>query len=183
MRTPPVFPLANVSIRRINLKDARAFFDMIERNRDHLKLYFPRTLNQLKDLDTTKALIREKTTEHKQAKSAYFVVRINRKLVGAAIAHQFDWVIPKCEIAYFIDKDYQGRGVTTEAIRQLISYCFDNLQMEKICARVNPSNIASKQVVIKNGFCLEGILAYDFRDGLGRLNDSEYYGLIKSKRL
>jgi RimJ/RimL family protein N-acetyltransferase len=61
------------------------------------------------------------------------------------------------EIGYFIGEAFWGRGIATEAIRQLIEYIQENLDIVRIYAEVFEYNKASMKVLEKNGFYLESI--------------------------
>jgi len=101
------------------------------------------------------------------------------KLAGAIFLKNFDFTIPKCELGYFIDKEYEGKGVTSKATTKIVRYCFDNLKLNKIFLRAAATNFPSKKVAEKNGFITEGILRKDFKTEAGELIDVVYYGLLK----
>ena len=171
-----------MTIRRIEISDTENFFKLIDNNRLHLLTYFPITLNLTSDLSLTSKFIENKITKSLKKETFYFVVEMDRQLVGAVNIKEVDWTIPKCEIAYFIDKDYQNKGLTKKAIKWLTEFCFSELGMEKVYAKVNPENYASKQILEKNGFVKEGTLKNDYRNGKNVLTDSEYYGLLKENQ-
>jgi [ribosomal protein S5]-alanine N-acetyltransferase len=61
------------------------------------------------------------------------------------------------EIGYFIAEKFWGKGVATEAIRQLVSYIENNFDVIRIYAEVFEHNKASMKVLEKNGFHLESV--------------------------
>ena len=171
-----------MTIRKIEITDTENFFNLIETNRSHLLTYFPITLNLTSDLSSTSKFIEDKITKSLEKETFYFVVEMDKKLIGAVNIKEIDWTIPKCEIAYFVGKDYQGKGVTKKSVKWLTEFCFAELRMEKIYAKVNPENYGSKYVLEKNGFVKEGTLRNDYRNGNNVLVDSEYYGLLKENQ-
>ncbi|WP_074598288.1 GNAT family N-acetyltransferase [Sediminibacillus halophilus] len=60
-------------------------------------------------------------------------------------------------IGYFVDKNYNGKGYASEAVKQITSYAFDVLQLHRIEAGVMPHNKGSIRVLEKAGFHREGI--------------------------
>ena len=56
------------------------------------------------------------------------------------------------ELAYGINRDRWGRGYATEAARACVAYGFDELELERIVADVDPANEASVRVLEKCGF-------------------------------
>lgn len=61
------------------------------------------------------------------------------------------------EIGYWIGEPFWGKGIATEAVRQLTRYGFDTLQLLRIYASVFDFNRASMKVLEKNAFIKEEI--------------------------
>jgi RimJ/RimL family protein N-acetyltransferase len=87
--------------------------------------------------------------------------------------------IAKCELAYFIDKEFEGKGIISKAVGKVIGFCFGELMMNKITICTSKINIASQRIALKYGFQEEGILREEFRSGEGVLEDIIYFGLLK----
>ena len=60
------------------------------------------------------------------------------------------------EIGYWLSESYWGRGITTDAVRVLTRYGFDELGLVRLFARVFEWNPASARVLEKAGYVLEG---------------------------
>lgn len=60
------------------------------------------------------------------------------------------------EIAYSISNDYRNKGYTTQAVKGLVNYLFENTDVEELNAVVLPRNVASNKVIAKCGFQLRG---------------------------
>lgn len=103
------------------------------------------------------------------------MIKIRNKVIGIVSIKNIEWRVPKCEIAYFIDKDYQGRGIISYAISWITNQCFNESKMKKIYALVGENNLGSQTVLVKNGFKQEGLLINDYRDGNGNLINSIYF--------
>jgi RimJ/RimL family protein N-acetyltransferase len=58
-------------------------------------------------------------------------------------------------MGYWLAEDYWGKGIMPEAIRQMVEYSFNNLDIDRIFARPFGINIASQRVLEKAGFILE----------------------------
>lgn len=61
------------------------------------------------------------------------------------------------EVGYFVGDAFRGKGVATEAVRQLLVYISAKLDVVRIEAHVFASNKASMRVLQKNGFFLEAV--------------------------
>lgn len=62
------------------------------------------------------------------------------------------------ELGYWIGENYWGKGIATEAVKQMLEYTFTTFpRLIRIYARVFKNNTASMRVLEKNGFHLEGV--------------------------
>lgn len=55
------------------------------------------------------------------------------------------------EVTYLIDRHYWGRGLATEATREVVRLGFENFGFPRIVAMINPENVASVRVAEKVG--------------------------------
>ena len=79
-----------------------------------------------------------------------------------------------------ISKDFEGKGIISKAISEVIGFCFNELKMNKIFICTSKINFGSQQIALKNGFVQEGTLRQEFKNFEGILEDINYYGLLKS---
>ncbi|CAN5539837.1 ribosomal protein S5-alanine N-acetyltransferase [soil metagenome] len=59
-------------------------------------------------------------------------------------------------LGYFVGRAYSGRGVATEAVGLVLGFAFEEVRLHRVQAGVMPHNDASRRVLEKNGFRLEG---------------------------
>lgn len=59
------------------------------------------------------------------------------------------------EIAYWVGEPYWNKGITTQAIKEVVKYGFTEFDFTRIFARLIGSNKASARVLEKAGFTLE----------------------------
>ncbi|MBI3519973.1 MAG: GNAT family N-acetyltransferase [Bacteroidetes bacterium] len=89
--------------------------------------------------------------------SKIFAITMDDIIVGSIGLHlQTDILRKNAEIGYWLGEQYWGKGISTEAIRQIVHYGFKNLDIVRIFARIYGTNIASQKVIEKAGFKLEG---------------------------
>ncbi|RIV27027.1 N-acetyltransferase [Fibrisoma montanum] len=84
------------------------------------------------------------------------------------------------EIGYWLGEPYWGRGIATEAVRQIVAVGFsEQPELVRIQAGIFSSNPASMRVLAKNGFQPEGISPNAiFKNGV--LLDEHRYGLLRT---
>ncbi len=61
------------------------------------------------------------------------------------------------ELGYWLGEPYWNKGIGTEAVRQMVEYCFYYFDIVRIYAEVFETNKASMRILEKNGFYLEGV--------------------------
>jgi RimJ/RimL family protein N-acetyltransferase len=169
-------------MRLIAEEDAPGLFRLIEKNRIRLRDYFPNSIKSIVTEESALQYILEKTRQCQNKVFYCFViesVKEGKELIGIVFLKNVEWTIPKAELAYFIDQDYERMGIITKSISFVITYSFDTLKLNKLYLRVSGDNKASQRVAEKNGFRTEGTLRSDFKTSDGKLIDLIYYGLLR----
>jgi RimJ/RimL family protein N-acetyltransferase len=82
------------------------------------------------------------------------------------------------EMGYYVAEEYWGKGVMTEAVKQMCQYIFDNTDIVRIFADPYAYNAASCRVLEKVGFVYEGTLRKNAVKN-GQLVDMKMYAIIK----
>jgi len=82
------------------------------------------------------------------------------------------------ELGYFIAETHWGKGIMTEAVRQMCAFIFENTDIVRIFAEPYAYNEASCRVLEKAGFRFEGTLRSNVIKS-GKMLDMKMYALIK----
>lgn len=82
------------------------------------------------------------------------------------------------ELGYYIGEPYWGKGYTTSAVKQVCRYVFENTDILRIFAEPFAYNTASRRVLEKAGFQLEGILRSNAVKN-GKVLDMTMYALVR----
>jgi aminoglycoside 6'-N-acetyltransferase len=62
------------------------------------------------------------------------------------------------EIAIGLLPEFRGRGIGTEAQRQLVDYLFGHTRVERVQATTDPANLPEVRCLEKVGFTVEGVV-------------------------
>ena len=170
---------SEILFRELNEEDASQFHEIVSANKSRLSRYFPITISRTKSLKATKEYLVAYSLKQDLKDFYVFGLFKDNQLIGVLFVKSINWEIPKCELAYFIDQDWEGKGITTWGVDQLTKFCFKKLEMNKIFLRFERSNFSSRKVALKNGFRKEGTLRSEFKVETGELIDLEYFGKIK----
>lgn len=169
-----------LEFRLINKTDSEEFYNFIQRNKSTFLGPFPITCNSiLRGLNHTKQWINSKALEWKENKSAIYIVqnRTTREIIFMVSVFGFDWRVPKCEIAWMLDTQFESLGIAHHSVQLVIQNLLQHSGLQKIICRIEPKNQRSIALANRLGFQQEGLHHLDFRDGNGQLVDVEYFGL------
>ncbi len=127
-----------VSVSPTRLSESKQLLALEEKNKDELRKWgeHPEKIN----------------SEHH-----IFTVCYDSNIVGQIILWDFEHKNgTTCSISYWIDADYQRKGITSTAVRLVANHAFSQLEVDTIEAHIQPENEPSKQLAIKLGFLFVG---------------------------
>lgn len=110
-----------------------------------------------------------------------FAIMVDDKVVGSiGIFRQGNIHSQTAELGYYIAEEYWGKGIMTEAVKQICEYVFAKSDIIRIYAEPFANNIASCRVLEKVGFQYEGTLRSNAVKN-GKVIDMKMYSLIKEE--
>lgn len=110
-----------------------------------------------------------------------FAIMVDDKVVGSiGIFRQGNIHSQTAELGYYIAEEYWGKGIMTEAVKQICEYVFGDSDIIRIYAEPFAYNIASCRVLEKVGFQYEGTLRSNAVKN-GKVIDMKMYSLIKEE--
>lgn len=115
--------------------------------------------------------------EEKQFFSFAIIRHEDEKLIGTIAIH-VNSKHRKAELAYWVGVPYWGKGYCTEATQCIVTFGFENLDLNKLFALVIHDNVASYRVMEKVGMTYEGLRREELiKDGIGI--DLKSYAILK----
>jgi ribosomal-protein-alanine N-acetyltransferase len=82
------------------------------------------------------------------------------------------------EIGYFIDEKYWRKGIASQAVKLIERIGFKKLKLSRIEILMQPKNIGSEKVAIKNCYIKEGKMRKVFRNKEGKMKDCYLYSKV-----
>lgn len=143
-------------IRKWKLSDAKDLASVISNKKiqDNLRDGLPYPYTEQDATDYISAMLSED-----ENKTLAFAITIDNKAIGSIGAfRQKNIHRHTAEIGYYIAEEYWGKGLMTEAVKQICSYIFDKSNIVRIYAEPFSYNKASCRVLEKAGFLYEGTL-------------------------
>lgn len=163
----------SITLRPARESDAPALTALLQRNREHFRSGEPRRPEAYFSLAHQRQALR--AAEHASTEGAahLFLIEEDRALIGRAHLNSvIRGAFQSASIAYAVDQQHTGRGVATDAVRQLIDRAFGQLALHRLQAEVLPTNAASRAVLEAAGFAWYGRAQdYLFLDGAWQAMD------------
>lgn len=175
------FEGTNIYIRFLDESDAEAMQLLQIKNRDFFEKYSCTREEDFYTIDFQLALVKKAIQlRDKDEKYAFGIfLKDSDTLIGnVALSEVLRGPLQSCFIGYSLDKEYNGHGYTTEAVKLAVQFAFANLKLHRIEAGVMPHNIGSIRVLEKAGFHKEGILIGFVQINLNWTNGSIWYKLL-----
>jgi RimJ/RimL family protein N-acetyltransferase len=102
----------------------------------------------------------EATFDHDPAQPgkdrAYFAIELEGELIGEAGLHRIDHFSRTCELGIGIGRAYWGKGFGQDAVRTLVDYAFEHLNMNRVGLYVLAEDPRAVGAYRKAGFVEEG---------------------------
>lgn len=168
-----------LSLKLRQAEDAEVVFLLTDKNRNHLRPWLPWVDTTLTPEDSKKYLEGElKNFENKTG--ADFGVYYEKHLIGSMGFNKIDLTNSWAEIGYWIDSDFEGKGIITDCVKTIINYGFNDLGLHRIQIRCDSCNIKSKSIPERLGFKLEGVVRENHRRD-DRFSDALIYGVLSNE--
>lgn len=168
----------NCKIRKWNLSDATdlAFAISNEKIQDNLRDGLPYPYTEQDAVAYIQDMLSADETQ-----TFAFAITIDDKVIGSiGVFRQGNIHRRTAELGYYIAENYWGKGIMTEAVKQICAYVFNNSDIIRIYAEPFAYNKASCRVLEKAGFQFEGFLKSNAVKN-GKIIDMKMYALIKSQ--
>ncbi len=97
--------------------------------------------------------------------------------VGTIGLYAYSELNRRAELGYDFLREHWGKGLTTEAVREVLRYAFEELKLNRVEATTDSENAASMRVLEKAGFRREGLLRqrHNYKGGY---HDEAYWGIL-----
>lgn len=173
----PILKSERLILRAITLEDAQ----YIQSIRNNPKVMEFMDSNNHETLEDSKQFIQNNITSFKNKEGIYWA--IIEKQTEAFIGDFSYWRIDKknhrAEIGYTLMPEFWGKGYMSEAIKTIINFGFNDLNLHSIEANINPNNNSSRKLLQKIGFEKEAYFKENYYYN-GIYLDSEIYSLLKT---
>ena len=176
----PVLESERLVFRAIKETDVNEIFAL--RSNPELMQYIPRPLvTNLEEAKEHMKMIQDKIDTNEGINWA-MTEKGNDKLISLIGFYRTENENYRSEIGYMLLPEYHNKGYITEAITTLLNYGFTKMGLHSVEAIIDPRNLASEKVLLKNGFVKEAhfVENFFFND---EFLDSAHYSILKRNYL
>lgn len=146
----------NCKIRKWKLTDAKDLAAALSNTKiqDNLRDGLPYPYTEQDGIDYISAMLSADEND-----TFAFAITIDEKVIGSiSVFRQGNIHRQTAELGYYIAEEYWGKGIMTDAIKQICKYVFEKSDIIRIYAEPFAYNMASCRVLEKAGFQYEGTL-------------------------
>lgn len=166
----------NCTIRKWNLEDAKALSEALSNPKiqNNLRDGMPYPYTEQDGQEFIKGMLAVDENE-----TFAFAIVYDQKVVGSiGVFRQSNIHNRTAELGYYIAEEYWGKGIMTDAVKQVCNHVFSNSDMIRIYAEPFAHNVASCRVLEKAGFQYEGTLRCNAVKN-GKVIDMKMYAKIR----
>jgi len=164
-------------LRRFTLDDADSMFKNWANDNEVTKFL---TWPTHSDVSVSKAVIGSWLELYQKPEHyswAMVLKEINEPIGSIAAVEQCD-NIKMVHIGYCIGRKWWNKGLTSEALAELIRFFFEEVGVNRIESRHDPRNPSSGKVMLKCGLQYEGLMRQSDTNNQGGICDATRYALL-----
>ena len=161
------------------IRHAEQWFALIDSNREHLKKWLS-WVDEIKSPEDTRRTI--DTGRKRRAESGDIAagIRFEDRIAGIISLDSIDARNGTAEIGYWIGREFEGKGLITQACGILLRHAFEALSLNRVVLQIQPANEKSKAVARRMGFYYEGTLR-QVAAHYGQRIDHEVHSLLRNE--
>ncbi|MDJ0636866.1 MAG: GNAT family N-acetyltransferase [Xenococcaceae cyanobacterium MO_188.B29] len=156
---------------------AEELFQLTNNNRDFLKQWLP-WLDNVRESSDTREFIELQLLKFQQGKALPVTIFYQERIAGV-LGYLIDRANNIGYIGYWLGQEYNGKGIMTTSVRELIEIGYMYYALDRIEIRCAVENTRSRAIPERLGFKNEGTIRHAAKVD-DRYQDHVVYGLLKS---
>lgn len=169
----------NCIIRKWKLTDAKDIAVALSNKKiqDNLRDGLPYPYSEQNGIDFISSMLSANEDE-----TFAFAITLDDKAIGSiGVFRQQNIHRQTAEMGYYVAEEYWGKGIMTDAVKQICEYVFKNSDILRIYAEPFAYNTGSCRVLEKAGFQYEGTLRNNAVKN-GKVIDMKMYSLLREEQ-
>lgn len=145
-----------IRLRKINQNDLEQLFSFL--SNDNVTRYM--IIDKIQDIKVVEKMINFMIDGYKNNRPTPWAISLkeNDEMIGICGFSKFDSQNRKAEVGYILSDKHWRKGIATEALKVVVDFAFNYMNLNKIEARCISKNVASENVMLKANMKLDAIL-------------------------
>ena len=154
---PDVIPVDDeIELRIATESDAATLFQLVEKNREHLRAWLP-WLDEATSIQDEIEFIHGQLIRHQKTDGSLFLIWYQgRTIVGTLSVNQVDHGNQTGWIGYWLDRGHTGKGIMTRAVGAIVDVLLVSCGFNRVVIEIGVGNSASMAIPLRLGFREEG---------------------------
>lgn len=153
-----------ISLELLSEENSTDVYSFEKENREYFERNLPPRPGNYFDPEGFKEITRELLTEQTNRDVYMHLIRDSRGvMVGRINLSVLENDQKTAELGYRIGENYTNLGYASEAVRLVLDKAFTTYGLNRIIAGTATDNLASKRVLLKNGFTFSKIIENDLQ--------------------
>jgi RimJ/RimL family protein N-acetyltransferase len=181
---PTCYETERLQVRCYAPGDGELYFAVGQKNHAHLERYESgNVIFSLNSVEEAEIAVREMQADFIARNCFFFGAFESNRFVAQIYIGVVSWDLPEFEIGYFVDREHEGQGYISEAVRGALHFTFQHLLAQRVSLRCDETNLRSIRVAERCGFQREALLRENHRSPDGSLSSTVVHGLLRSDYL
>lgn len=140
----------DIKLKQLQLDNLEILYNLTIKNRKFLLPWFEWASDL--SIQNSKKFIEESLKRNINEIGCDLGIFYKNELIGVIGLINYNNETDEIEIAYWLSKDYNGKGIITNSCKRLEDYCFNKLNFDKIYIIAFAENLPSRVIPEKLGF-------------------------------
>jgi len=172
----PTLKTKRLILREVVLSDAEDVF--IFRSDSHVQRF---NSKPIVDVSEAREQITQMKTTYERTDGIGWGITLKEQNIVIGMVGFWQWSYSnRVMLGYDLARDYWGKGIASEAVREIIRFGYEKMELNRIEAETIEDNHESRRMLEKLGFVLEGIRREYSLENDGKYHGSAMYALLKS---
>jgi ribosomal-protein-serine acetyltransferase len=144
-----------IELKLLEERHAAAAYALMDRDREYLREWMA-FVDQTRSQEDWRKFVRASLDQFAATEGFTAGIWEGDRFLGVIGTKKIDWVNGKVELGYWIGRAFQGRGIMTDACREVLDYAFRELRLNRVEIQCATRNSRSAAIPQRLGFTLEG---------------------------
>jgi len=167
-----------VDLSILEMRHAKEFLEFVAENRSYLGEWLG-WAHTVTTLEAAQGFIMRGRTRYAEDGLPWVGIWLDGRMAGGILFFPVEERIRATDIGYWLGEWAAGQGLMTRAVRAMLGFVFDDLQLNRVGLKAEVGNKRSRALAERLGFTFEGIQRQGWVNG-EKLVDMATYSMLAS---